>query len=91
MQYVISWWDGDTKQHTVCKDREIAEEKRAAIKARSVANVQRSFEPVRVMPLNVFKKMNELVRISSSAWTKRCKHGPFRRLCITCVGESING
>ena len=85
MEYIVSYWTGEKKQHGICKDKETAEEKRMSIKARSAALPDVSLEPVRIMPLGVFQKMNELLRIN--IWNGTCRHSTLKRLCITCVGE----
>lgn len=87
MEYVVSWWVGDTKQHRVCKDKETAEERRTAIKAQSAAHLYASLEPVRVMPRGVFQKMQELLR--ANVWNTRCAHSAYKRLCVTCVGKAV--
>ena len=89
MEYVVSWWNGETKQHTVCVDKETAEAKQTMIKARSAAQVNVSLEPVRMMPLVVFEKMEELLRTTFGVWMGRCKHSAYKRLCITCVGMDV--
>ena len=89
MEYVVSYWTGEKKQHVVCKDKETAEEKRMSVKARSAALPDVSLEPIRMMPLVVFEKMQELLRIKSDVWVGRCKHSAYKRLCITCVGIEV--
>lgn len=89
MEYIVSWWSDETKQHIVCKDKETVEEKRRVIQVRSAASQRVSLEPIRVMPLVVFKKMEELRKTTPSSWLGRCRHSAYKRLCITCVGIEV--
>jgi hypothetical protein len=89
MQYVVSWWEGVLKRHTILKDKDAAEKKRLDMKERSASLPLVSLEPVRMMPRVVFEKMDELVKTKSDTWKRRCKHAPFRRLCVVCVGEEV--
>ena len=87
MEYVVGWWAGETQRHTVCKDRETAEERRTALKAQSAAHLYVSLEPVRMMPRGVFHKMQEMLR--ANVWNGRCAHSTYKRLCVTCVGKEV--
>ena len=89
MQYAVSWWEGENKQHRVLKDEETAQKMYKETKTRSVTLPRVSLEPVRIMPLIVFEKMNTLVQTGDSMWQGRCKHSPYKRLCTVCVGEAI--
>lgn len=85
--YVVTWWEGMTRRHSVMADEISAGRERASLKERSQVLVDRSLEPIRMMPKRVFEMM---VQMRDDQDDRPCCHRPrLLRLCVECLGGMI--
>lgn len=84
MSYVVTWWEGDVRHHTVRSDTLAAHETAKALRKSSDALVYRSLVPIRVMDTSVWERMQLLEKAHD---VTRCKHG-LLHVCVKCLTPS---
>ncbi len=85
MNYIVTWWEGETKQSVACKDAESAQKRAAALRIRSDTYIDRSLVPIRVMSQVVHDRMQAMTKENDNI---RCKHG-LLQLCVKCLSAAI--
>ena len=84
-EYIVTWWNGERRQHKRYKSEGAAREEAGKLRAHSDNFTSTSMVPIRVMTARVWTRMEEL---AARGVLDTCKHG-LRRLCISCTAETL--